>query len=1056
MASGMNVVIDFIPRLLGDKLASEVVSTASKVTASIAKPMNAAVNAAGLSVVAGFAVALTAGSAAAIEFEDAFAMVKKTMADVKDPEVFDKIADDLQSLATQIPITSTELAGVASVAGQLGVAADDIAVFTEVTAKLGVATNMTSTQAATGLARFLNVTGNTTDTVGKFGSVLVQLGNNVAATESEILLLAQNFGATGNVAGLSAEDILAFSAATREAGVQAAAGATALGKLFMNISNAVKEEDQEKLRTLSNLIGGDFSTAFEQDGAMAVQQFLEGLSALAASGESVTPVLQTLGLNNVRTSRAVLSLANNNKGLADAIKLARTEAVVSNALNAEVATRMDTVSSKVQQLKSAFNALLIPLGEFFLPLFKGILDVAINIVNGFLGLQRVFQELSATVRNLLRSLAGAAGLASILDIVSKGLGSVGKEGGIVRKVFGFLETFFKRFGPIMKKALGPIIAIVMGLNQLGKRERVIRDFDKNVQSLANTIQELDPEGTNFAEAFTEEMFQGIVDSLPEKVSDALKEGIEEGTFSEAGLEASQAFADGLTQGVVDDLKNLVDVGDLLFDNVNLDELINQLQLEGLEENNELIVLLEKIQVEKNKGSRASAEELDILKAQVTENVKIIEAERSRKNNSEILRDLVVEELIGQDRLADAATARHAPEMALVSIAKSLKDVNTDILELLIKQGHVADANLAKSPIQILIEQAEELEKAVNAIFLGPELEFARIFALMDLTEARQEESELIQEELDLLQEQTDIQDELLDLQNSQIETAEELAEQQELINEALEIEERLRNGLALSANDQLRREKLRKDRRRVELAAAQGSLEFADLELEAIDENIAKIEERTVTQKDADDLRAKALQITQKAEARRQEEIERIENRRIEIGERLAELPREQLEAQKAILDAQKEILMTNINTIKSMQTLGTVTALQAQKMAQALGLPASALSALMGGIAAAQVAIPQIGAQYGVNVGASLVSQSQQYANRMNVTRALNPVAGYNTSVGQSSSNNMKTQNPGNTFSPTIIQNGFTAGDEMMMKKAAKALEKELNKTKFDRSGIQ
>ena len=96
------------------------------------------------------------------------------MADVDDPEVFDEIAKDLQNLATQIPITSVELAGVASVAGQLGVAADDIAIFTEVTAKLGVATNMTATQAATGLARFLNVTGESTDSVGKFGSVLVQ------------------------------------------------------------------------------------------------------------------------------------------------------------------------------------------------------------------------------------------------------------------------------------------------------------------------------------------------------------------------------------------------------------------------------------------------------------------------------------------------------------------------------------------------------------------------------------------------------------------------------------------------------------------------------------------------------------------------------------------------------------------------------------------------------------------------------------------------------------------------------------------------------------------
>jgi TP901 family phage tail tape measure protein len=1056
MASGITQVIDFVPRIFGDKLASDTVALASKVTSSIAKPMNAAVNAAGLSVLAGVAVALTAGSAAAIEFEDAFAMVKKTMADVKDPEVFDKIADDLQNLATQIPITSTELAGVASVAGQLGVAADDIAVFTEVTAKLGVATNMTSTQAATGLARFLNVTGNTTDTVGKFGSVLVQLGNNVAATESEILLLAQNFGATGNVAGLSAEDILAFSAATREAGVQAAAGATALGKLFMNVSNAVKESDTEKLRTLSNLIGGDFATAFEQDGALAVQQFLAGLSELAASGESVTPVLQTLGLNNVRTSRAVLSLANNNKGLADAIKLARVEAATSNALNAEVATRMDTVSSKVQLLKSSFNALLIPLGEVFLPIFKAILDVAINVVNGFLGLQRVFGQLSASVKGLLGVLAGSTGLSTIFQFLNKGLTAFNASGGTTNGIVTRMFAVFQKVAPIIKKALMPITAIILALNELGKREREIREFETGIKNMGTTLEELDADGESFAENFTEEIFEGLVEGLPKSMKEGVQKGVEAGTLTEQGLEASQQIADGLNRGLVDDLRNLADVGDLVFANFDSKQIVEDLKAEGLTEESELLKLVQEINVQKAKGTREASETVEELQDQLKVHLQIIEAEKEKLSFEEILTNTLLEVLTIQERNERRTKNLMSTDAGRLKLAKELASEHKVVNDLLVKYGHIAETSFEKSPIQILVEQAEELEKAVENIFLGPELDFARKFALMDLTEAREEEAELIQEELDLLQEQADLQDDLLDLQDAQIETAEELAEQQELINEALEIEERLRNGLALSANDQLRREKLRKDRRRVELAAAQGSLEFADLELEAIDENIKKIEDRAVTQQDADDLRAKSLKISEKAQLRRQEEIEDIEKRRIEIGERLKELPREQLEAQEAILGAQKDILQTNIDTIKAMQQLGTVTAIQAQKMAQALGLPASALSALMGGIAAAQVSIPNIGAQYGVNIGASLTSQSQQYANQMNVTRALNPVAGYNTSVGQTSSNNMNTQTSGPTFSPTIIQNGFTAGDEMMMKKAAKALEKELNKTKFDRSGIQ
>ena len=145
---------------------------------------------------------------------------------------------------------------------------------------------------------------------------------------------------------------------------------------------------------------------------------------------------------------------------------------------------------------------------------------------------------------------------------------------------------------------------------------------------------------------------------------------------------------------------------------------------------------------------------------------------------------------------------------------------------------------------------------------------------MDLAEAKQEQIDLQQEEVDLKAEQIELAEELLDLEKEQIVTAEELKEQQDLINEALEIEERIRTGFSLTANQQLRREKLRKERRRVELAAAQGSLEFADLELKNIDEQIAAIEDKAVTEEDAQKLRNEAAEITQKAQIRREEQIE--------------------------------------------------------------------------------------------------------------------------------------------------------------------------------------
>ena len=73
---------------------------------------------------------------------------------------------------------------------------------------------------------------------------------------------------------------------------------------------------------------------------------------------------------------------------------------------------------------------------------------------------------------------------------------------------------------------------------------------------------------------------------------------------------------------------------------------------------------------------------------------------------------------------------------------------------------------------------------------------------------------------------------------------------------------------------------------RVNAAAAHGSLEFAELEAKAIQEQIDEIDGKAVTQAQADELRAQALDIAENAQLRRQEEIATIEERRIEIGEK--------------------------------------------------------------------------------------------------------------------------------------------------------------------------
>lgn len=91
------------------------------------------------------------------EFESAFAGVKKRV-DTTDEE-FEQFEAGLRSMSTQMPTTVSELSAIAEAADQLGIKNENLISFTETMANLGVATNMSSDEAATTLARLANIAG---------------------------------------------------------------------------------------------------------------------------------------------------------------------------------------------------------------------------------------------------------------------------------------------------------------------------------------------------------------------------------------------------------------------------------------------------------------------------------------------------------------------------------------------------------------------------------------------------------------------------------------------------------------------------------------------------------------------------------------------------------------------------------------------------------------------------------------------------------------------------------------------------------------------------------
>lgn len=133
----------------------------------------------GLTVpIAGLATVVTK---AAIDWESAFAGVKKTTDEVVDSNgkvvySYDDLESSLRSMANELPATHTEIANVAEAAGQLGIQTENVSAFTKVMIDLGESTNMSAETAATELARFANITQMSQDKFSNLGSAIVDLG----------------------------------------------------------------------------------------------------------------------------------------------------------------------------------------------------------------------------------------------------------------------------------------------------------------------------------------------------------------------------------------------------------------------------------------------------------------------------------------------------------------------------------------------------------------------------------------------------------------------------------------------------------------------------------------------------------------------------------------------------------------------------------------------------------------------------------------------------------------------------------------------------------------
>lgn len=322
-------------------------------------------------VALGVGAAMTAMTAlsikAAIGWESAWAGVTKTVEGT--PAQLAAVEDGLRGLTSVLPASHEEIAAVAEAAGQLGIETPNVVAFTRTMIDLGETTNLSANEAATSLARFMNIMGTAQGDVGKLGSAIVGLGNNYATTEAEIMEMAMRLAGAGKQVGLTEGQVLGLSTALSSVGIEAEAGGSAMSKVMIDIAASV-DEGGSRLELFAKTAGtsaDSFAAKWKSDPAAALSLFVKGLSNAESQGSSTLGVLSELGITEVRMRDALLRSASAADMFAGAMGMGNSEFEKNNALLTEAEKRYATVESQMQIAGNAVNDAAISFGSVFLP-----------------------------------------------------------------------------------------------------------------------------------------------------------------------------------------------------------------------------------------------------------------------------------------------------------------------------------------------------------------------------------------------------------------------------------------------------------------------------------------------------------------------------------------------------------------------------------------------------------------------------------------------------------------------------------------------------------------
>lgn len=395
--------------------------------------------------------AVGAGTAAAIrsavQWEDAMTGVART--NDLSAEGMERMSNALLDMAKGTPTAATDIAAIAEAAGALGIVGEqNVLQFTKAVQEFSALSGVAADTAATSVARLASLTGVSGAAFDNLTSSIVNAGVNTAATEADILSLGTRVAGVSGIVGISAHEIVGWSAAIRSAGIQSEAGGTAFQKTFLDMNQAVRTNGDE-IAVWAELAGTSvekFRATFENNASDALLQVITNMGRLDAAGVNVIDMLSDLGITEQRQVRLLLTLAqaqaqnaNQNMKASEALRFARDGMFDTSTAAAALEARANTVSGQLGILRNILFAAGAGFGEMFLPAIKTVVEYLGYFVEGLQNAPAPVRAIFIVLTGLMTILSGLAAVAFLVGprillmtntIRNLGTGSYGAAAGM--------------------------------------------------------------------------------------------------------------------------------------------------------------------------------------------------------------------------------------------------------------------------------------------------------------------------------------------------------------------------------------------------------------------------------------------------------------------------------------------------------------------------------------------------------------------------------------------------------------------------------------------------